>query len=593
MPVMTERRKPSHVDPSQVRNIERVRVHLALLLATLATSSLIFAPISIWPLAYVCLVPWTISVCTIRRASLAHWLSYLLGFCFYLINMYWIWPVTGLGYVALSALTAIYYAFVAAVVRHQYRRRRMPLTIVLPFAVVGAEFLRGLVVAGFPWFYLAHSHYKILPMIQICDLAGAYGLSFVIAAVNGAVADVILRRHDEPGTRLKDAFRSCRVNVIAAAVLVVAVLGYGLAQGSRHTMQEGPRIAVLQDNHALSTDLNQARGVSQYDRASAYFAMMAQAAAHQPDMFLLPETPWIMYLNSAFQSLKRDEVGRYTHCWDLSKQSYEAFQESAQQYQAYITTGSSSLELNPTSVVAPEQQCNSAFVFAPDGRAPERYDKIHLVLFGEYVPFRFGRWRFLYLWLNSLSPWGQGGYEYSLTPGHRYAAFEVLAKSQDNAPYRFAVPICYEDAMAYICRGFVRGEDGNKRVDFLLNISNDGWFNRSFELPQHLAVCVFRAVENRVGVARAVNTGISGFIDPDGRIHDLVQVDGKTRGPEVRGFAVSNVMTDSRYAFYTRYGDWFAVMCTCIWGLAFLDACLFGRRPRAREDAEQEQELIT
>jgi apolipoprotein N-acyltransferase len=126
--------------------------------------------------------------------------------------------------------------------------------------------------------------------------------------------------------------------------------------------------------------------------------------------------------------------------------------------------------------------------------------------------------------------------------------------------------------MPYVSRRFVIGPDGKKRVDFLLNISNDGWFLHSNELPQHLAICVFRAVENRVGIARAVNTGISGFIDADGRIHDLVaDVRGRYHGPGVDGYSVSNVEVDARRSLYSRIGDVFAVLCCVLWGLAYLD----------------------
>jgi apolipoprotein N-acyltransferase len=108
-------------------------------------------------------------------------------------------------------------------------------------------------------------------------------------------------------------------------------------------------------------------------------------------------------------------------------------------------------------------------------------------------------------------------------------------------------------------------------VDFLLNISNDGWFGRGMQQPQHLAISVFRAVENRVGIARAVNTGGSGFIDPDGRIHHEVLGDAAKRWPGIAGYAVANIGTDSRFSLYSRYGDWFAWMCACTWMVMYVD----------------------
>ncbi|RMF83513.1 MAG: apolipoprotein N-acyltransferase [Planctomycetota bacterium] len=201
------------------------------------------------------------------------------------------------------------------------------------------------------------------------------------------------------------------------------------------------------------------------------------------------------------------------------------------------------------------------------GQWSRRYDKIHLVPFGEIVPFRNARFlgmslHWLYRTLNRLSPFSdRGQVEYSLWPGEEFTVFEL--PMPDGSKARFGVPICYEDTVPEIPRRFV-WESSRRRVDFLVNISNDGWFNHSAELEQHLAICTFRAVENRVGIARAVNTGVSGFIDPAGRLYSLVQVDGRLTGPGVVGYRVDHVKLDSRASLYGRWGDWFAVLCTLL-----------------------------
>jgi apolipoprotein N-acyltransferase len=126
--------------------------------------------------------------------------------------------------------------------------------------------------------------------------------------------------------------------------------------------------------------------------------------------------------------------------------------------------------------------------------------------------------------------------------------------------------------MPYVSRRFVTGPDGEKRVDMLLNISNDGWFVHSNELPQHLAICAFRAVENRVGIARAVNTGISGFIGPDGRIYDLVtDARGRYHGEGIDGYSVSRLLVDPRHTVYSRTGDVFALACMVLWLVLYGD----------------------
>ena len=239
----------------------------------------------------------------------------------------------------------------------------------------------------------------------------------------------------------------------------------------------------------------------------------------------------------------------------------------------------------PNDILAEERKHNSATVFRPDGSEPDRYDKIHLVYFGEIVPFRFGRLRPLYFLLNRVTPFSgpNHDFEYSLFPGREFRQFTMVAPSRDGKSYRFGIPICYEDVMPYASREFASGGAESKRVDFLLNISNDGWFGRGVQQPQHLAICVFRAVENRVGIARAVNTGISGFIQPTGRIHDVVQSDPASPWPGNCGYAVANVGVDTRYTLYSRYGDWFGWGCALIWLVLFTDYWIVRARTRSEE----------
>ena len=149
---------------------------------------------------------------------------------------------------------------------------------------------------------------------------------------------------------------------------------------------------------------------------------------------------------------------------------------------------------------------------------------------------------------------------------------------------RFGIPICYEDVMPYIARTFARGDDGTKGVDLLLNISNDGWFGRGIQQEQHLAICTFRAVENRVGIARAVNTGNSALIKPTGEIAARPD-DPADKWPGAMGYAVGHVFTDSRVSFYTHYGDWFAWGCACLLFLLIVDYWVIRMLSRARAQA--------
>lgn len=540
--------------------IETHRWFLLLALGALMLKSLIFAPISFWPLAFVCLVPWVVLIGGARQAPRVYFYSYVWALGFFLVNMRWLIPVTIVGYLALATYLAAYFPLMACAIRHAVRRRRWPLALVLPLVWTGNEMLRAVAFSGFPWFYLSHSLHQVLTLIQVSDLVGAYGVSFVVAAVNGAVADVIIvRLASSRGLRMGLSRKRARHSVLLAATLLLATGVYGQVQLRRATTTTGPRIAVFQGDF-----LNTVHGEQEDDEGKRrmYFAMMEEAAKEHPDLYLLPESPWIMYLNP--------DVRDFDRFW---RESFDAFQRHAVDHRAYVVTGSASAERTPHDLRATEKRYNSATVFAPDGSEPGRYDKVHLVYFGEIVPFRFGRLRPLYFWLNSLMPFTgeDGSLEYSLFRGREFVVFTMEPASRPQSVYRFGVPICYEDVMPYVSREFVSGGRANKRVDFLLNISNDGWFGHGVQQPQHLAICVFRAVENRVGIARAVNTGVSGFIQPSGRLHGLVWGDEDTPWPGVSGYSVANVEVDSRYTLYSRCGDWFAWLCAGLWLVFFAD----------------------
>ncbi len=544
------------------------------LLSTLL-QGIIFAPISIWPAAFVCMVPWLILTARTPQAPRVYFYSFMLGLGSFLVNMRWMYVATGWGYLALSLYQAAYFPLVACPVRHAVRRRRWPLAVAFPLIWTGSEMLRAVVISGFPWFYLAHSQSSVLTLIQISDLVGAYGVSFVVAAVNGAIADAILvklgvgRGLQSPRIPSSAAthWPTARFSMVFAAVLVFATVIYGQIQLRRSTTTEGPKVAVIQGDYLTSVDGPVAKD---RDKMETHFLMIEEAAKEKPDLFLLPETPWIMYLNPEARDF-----------FSISRESFARFQRYSTENNAYLVTGSASLEQTPYDLLATERRYNSATVFDPDGSEPGRYDKIHLVPFGEVVPFRFGRLRFIYLWLNRIMPFSGAsqGLEYSLFTGDQFRTFTMKPSSQPGRTYRFGVPICYEDVMPYVSREFVSGGSNEKRVDFLLNISNDGWYGHGSQQPQHLAVCVFRAVENRVGIARAVTTGVSAFIEPSGRVHDRVRGDPKHGWPGESGYAISRVGVDSRYSIYSRCGDWFAWGCALVWLLAYIDYWI----ARARE----------
>jgi len=189
---------------------------------------------------------------------------------------------------------------------------------------------------------------------------------------------------------------------------------------------------------------------------------------------------------------------------------------------------------------------NSALQLTREGGLADRYDKLHLVPFGEYIPFRN-----TFSFLETIAPIGD------IAPGKKYTLFKVKPQDLQNSvsvePYEFGVLICFEDVFPELARGFV-----NQGADFLVNITNDAWFGQTAEAYQHLAASVFRAVENRVYLVRAANTGVSGFISPEGKAVFLT--DGKGKAIFTAGYKTREISIHRQFSFYRRYGDFLILL---------------------------------
>jgi apolipoprotein N-acyltransferase len=552
----------------------------ALTAATMLMLSAAQEPVGWSFLSWVALVPWVVAVCRARSARQTGITSYCFGLAYFLANMYWLAGVTWAGYIALCFYLAFYFVVCGFILRGVYRFHPWPLTIVLPVLWVGQEYLRATAMTGFPWLFLSHGLHRSQWLIQISDLTGAYGVTFLAAMVNGLWCDLLLRPIKRPGALIPTWGWA-----LATAGLIAASLFYGrfrMAEG-RNTITEGPKLAMIQE--VIPQFVKESSGTSEeiFNRHMA-LSRQALAAPVKPDLIAWPETMATSPLNREFLEMTGDSK------YDLSQ--FEAFQTSrsfderlrqiARQGPA-VLVGTPSLEMKDFgNELRPDRQGNSAVLYLPGGgRFPRRYDKMHLVPFGEVVPFKRS-WPWLHNLLNQLTPYD---YDYTLDAGDEAVAFEF--RTAAGIPCRFGVLICYEDVMPQGARRHTV-EAGQKRVDYLLNISNDGWFVRggkngqpitaTTELFQHLVICKFRAVENRIGIARAVNTGISAFIRPDGVIQQKPLAGTLPDDPAARqvvpGFLTDTVWLDKRVSFYSRTGDVFAGMCAIGLALLFLDAAV-------------------
>jgi apolipoprotein N-acyltransferase len=206
---------------------------------------------------------------------------------------------------------------------------------------------------------------------------------------------------------------------------------------------------------------------------------------------------------------------------------------------------------------------------------------MNLVPFGEFVPFRH-----TFPWMQNFTPYEN---DYSCTPGEAFTRFEFTAaapgkrdEANEDQLYRFGVLICYEDSDPTMARQYNPWARTGEPVDFLVNISNDGWFNGSEEHEQHLAIARFRAVECRRTLLRAVNMGISAVIDPDGRIKEMPNFaeEGWAASKQVAGTVTADIPLDTRGSMYAALGDWLPLLCWLLMATLLLNGWVRRRTTR-------------
>jgi apolipoprotein N-acyltransferase len=331
---------------------------------------------------------------------------------------------------------------------------------------------------------------------------------------------------------------------ISPFILLTAILSYGLCWLKNYNPQEGPTLCLIQGN--IPQDLKfEATEEDQVQILKKYSGLSMGVKGKSIDLLVWPETmmPGLLNIDPALTGRKIDVLSQLTAV------------QLAQDLNANLLLGSLALTL----VGEGQIYFNSAYYYNREGRFVDRYDKIHLVPFGEFTPLKK-----YFPFLAKLVP-----YEIGLTHGRRRTLFHL--DTLENGSFTFGSSICYEDTVPLLIRKFKK--DG---ADFMLNVTNDGWFRNSAELDQHLAIMVFRAVENRFCMARAANTGISAFVAPDGTIYDKLS-DSKGKYKEICGTLVNQIKFIKKHnSIYTMCGDWFAILCTTALGTMLLLAFLKG-----------------
>ena len=523
--------------------------------ATAVMLTLAQQPFGWWPLAWVAYVPF-ILVCFSEtratsnepRATGLYLTAYVVGTFYWLGNIYWMSFVTVVGWIAFCLYTALLWPLLVLSLRW-CRTKRIPLFIAVPILIVGIEQMQGFFLGGFYWNYLAHSQFTNTALIQIADIFGAAGVSFVVAMVNGLVAEMLLVRRPWFVVR----------NVIIAGIVLVGTLGYGQwrIKQSDTVVAPGPMIAAVQTNIPISVKKSFAAEKQIFDELLEQSNQCIPAGAK---LVVWPETMVQAILNPQVLRLLVDD------------HSYKIFDETIREHAkkgTYVLAGAyDGTPRYDAGNIRLAQKFNSAFLYKPDGsQAPQKYSKIYLVPFGEMLPF--SNIPLIHKLFLKMSPYD---FDYTIDPGTEYTVFE-MQPPDTNSKYRFSVMICYEDAVPFMARKFALDKKGSKRIDWLVNISNDGWFVRfengkvlpATELSQHAAICAFRAVENRLAVLRSVNTGISCMVDTLGRIKDGYAAGNLPRKAFDRqgvvGWFADTVPIDARTTFFSKHGQWLDFAC--------------------------------
>lgn len=453
----------------------------------------------------------------------AAWLGYVSGLSFYLATVWWVintmttyghlpLALSLLALVLLCGVLAGYTAAFAWLLALGECRLRLPGTL-MPLTAAGLwtalEFLRTYLFSGFPWALLGYSQYRQPTIRLLASAVGVYGISALLVLVNGALADLLVRWLRPPTERGR--FRGAVLPLGLACLALAATLGYARFVWRDPTGGTPIRVGLLQGNIDQSVKWERSYQTTTLD---IYERLARQAAAERPALIAWPESA------APFLLRYEPELGLRVHRFVME-------------------TGVPMLIGSP-DVGEDRRLYNTAFLLGRDGQIHGRYDKRHLVPFGEYVPLK-QIFFFLDKLVVGIGDFGQG------------RAATVL--SLDGM--RFGVMICYEAIFPEEVRQFVRRGAG-----FLVNITNDAWFGRSGAPYQNLAMASLRAVENGSYLVRAANTGVSAVIAPTGEI--LAQT-----GIFTEAALVGTIRPRVAETPYTRYGDVLPWAC-----LVFLGAYL-------------------
>jgi apolipoprotein N-acyltransferase len=408
---------------------------------------------------------------------------------------------------------------------------------------VALEFTLCRLLSGFPWLPLGMSQYQLLPVIQIASITGVHGVSFLVVWVSvalGCAAIKLVRRPKE------------RFAALAELALPLVVTALCVVWGSQRLLQARPageklKLALVQPSIPQTMIWDPKESTSRFNKL---IELSRIAIATKPDLLVWPE--------AAIPNLIRYDVSNYSAISNLVTSS-----------KVWMIVGADDAEPVKNSANSNEvNYFNSSFLITPAGQLADKYDKRRLVIFGEFVPL--SRWLPFLKYFTPI----EGGF----TPGTKPRSFTAIP-ARAGKSVMIGMSICFEDVFPAAARDSVDDD-----TDFLLNLTNNGWFAESAAQWQHAANAVFRALENGVPLVRCTNNGLTCWIDERGRLYDVYF--GDSRDIYGAGFKVVELPlrpagVKRAATFYSRHGEWFPWACVAMTGLWLL-ASLSGYFSRQR-----------
>jgi apolipoprotein N-acyltransferase len=438
-------------------------------------------------------------------------IGFTCGITAYAFILYWLnivftqyghlpWAVSIPVYLLLVLWLAMFYGLSTSIARLG-ELAGVKAVFTLPVAWVAFDFIRSFLFSGFAWAMLGHSQFRTLPLIQIADLAGVYGITMLIV-----LANVVLYRavRAVSGAGVPYPVKSALILLI----LLTGTLFYGFNRlNEPETGSSKPlRVALIQGNIPQDVKWSPAFRES---TVAAYERLTREAAKGGVDLVVWPE--------SAVPFFFQDDAVQA-----------ERIRNLARELNAHLLFGSPAHELRNGSTTF----LNSAFMLSPAGETTGRADKLHLVPFGEYVPLGS-----VLTFINKIVV-GIGDF----APGQN-------AVTLDAGGTKLGIQVCYEVIFPELARKYV-----NAGARILVAITNDAWFGRSSAPYQHLSISAFRAVETRTPLIRAANTGITAIIDQNGHIRSMTAL-------FVEDFRTGEVKPGSGESLYLKIGDTPALLC--------------------------------